>query len=303
MQERQPGWPQSWRGPAALVSCGVAAVALLLVVHPLLQAAEAEGLGASLCRATTSAAARQSALQSIPFEKLDAGAKTKVHSVLSDVAVFRRLPIRVVDCDPELYLFLIQHPDVVVNIWEVLKLSNLKLRQTGPTTYQVAEAVGTLANVEYLYRSRDMHVVYAEGTYNGPWFAKPVRGRALILVKSGYVRETDGRHYIVTRLDAFLRIDHGGAELLTKTFHPLVGRTADMNFIQSVAFLGSLSRTAEVNTQGVQRLASRLSHVRPEHRARLAELAADIAQKANSATLGSTSQPIHVASNEEPAGS
>ena len=254
-------------------------------------------------QANTSAAARKSAVQSIPFDRLDADSQAKVRSVLSSVSVFRRMPIRVVDCDPNLYLFLVRHPDVVVNIWEVLKLSSVKLRETSPDTYRVAEAVGTLANVKFLYRSHDTHVLYAEGKYDGPLFARTVKGRALIVLKSGYVRETNGRYYVTTRLDTFVRIDHGGAELLTKTFQPLMGKTADANFIQTMAFLGSLSRTAEVNSRGVQRLASKLTHIRPEHRDRLAKLAATIAQKSATASVAKPSNPVRIAGTETSPGS
>ena len=45
----------------------------------------------------TSSAARQSAIQSIPFERLDAGARAKVRAVLSDASLFRRMPVKVVE--------------------------------------------------------------------------------------------------------------------------------------------------------------------------------------------------------------
>jgi hypothetical protein len=230
-------------------------------------------------QADTSAAARKSAVQSIPFERLDADAQAKVRAVLSDASVFRRMPAKVVDCDPSLYLFLVQHPDVVANIWEVLRISRLQLRQIEGERYRVVEPAGTEGQIEFLYRSHDTHVIYGEGTYEGPLFARPVRGRTLVVLKSGYVRETNGRHYVTARLDVFLSIDHLPAEILSKAFHPLLGNVADVNFVQSVAFVGSLSRTAELKHRSVQRLAARLEHVEPALRGRLAELAGQIARQ------------------------
>ena len=295
----QLGSASARRSPCRRRCSGLAMIVLLLGVllatDRLASAAGVRKTRTNPRQADTSMAARQNAVRSIPFTQLDDMAKAKVRSVLSDVTVFRRMPVQVIDCDPDLYLFLVRHPDVVVNIWEVLKLGNVKLRQTGNDTYRVVEAIGTLANMEFLYSSPETHVVYAEGIYEGPLFARPVRGRALVVLKSGYVRETNGRYYVTTRLDTFVRIDHGGVELLTKTFHPLVGRTADANFIQSMAFLGSLSRTAEVNGLGVRRLASRLTHVLPENRVRLAELATNIAEKAAATQAGRTPNPIRVA--------
>ena len=250
-------------------------------------------------RATTSRAARDNAVGAIPVEKLDAKSRAKVSSVLSHISLFRRMPIGVVDCDPDLYLFMVRHPDVVVNIWDVLKISRLKLRTAGPQTYQVTDSAGTLATVEFLYRSHDTHLIYAEGSYEGPLAARPLKGRCLIVLKTGYVRETDGRYYITSRLDTFMRLDQGGVELLAKAFHPLVGKVADNNFLQSVAFLGSLSRTAEVNTRGVQLLASKLAYVRPELRQRMAELAADVARKSTAPPASKTADSPRVAARND----
>ena len=196
-------------------------------------------------QATTSREARHSAVTSIPLDKLDASARAKVSSVLSDVSFFRRMPVRVVQCDPDYYLFLVEHPDVVVNIWQVLGINKMQMRQLGPDKYYVTDAAGTTGTVEYLYSSHNTHLIYSEGTYNGPLFARPAQGRGLLILKTGYVREPNGRYYITSRLDAFMQVEHVGAELLTKTFQPLVGRVADINFTYTTGFLGNLSRTAE----------------------------------------------------------
>jgi hypothetical protein len=249
-------------------------------------------------KADTSRQARQDALQSIPLDRLDPQSRAKVSSVLSEAGIFRRMPIRVTQCDPELYLFLVRHPDVVVNIWEVLGITQLKLRQVGPDTFQVADGAGTLSTIQFLYRTPEVHLIYAEGRYDGPLFTKQVRGRGLLLLRTGYVREPDGRYYITNRLDTFLHLKPGGAELLTKTFQPLVGQMADNNFIQTAGFLGSLSRTAEVNRRGVERLAGKLNHVQPGVRRELAEITLRVAQKAADLSAR-TPQPPLVANRPE----
>jgi hypothetical protein len=246
--------------------------------------------------ASTSDAARQDAMKSIPLERLAPEDRAKVNSVLSNVSVFRRMPVKVVDCDPDMYLFLVRHPDVVVNIWEVLKLSKLQLRQTDENQFQITEPSGTVAALRFVYQNHDTHVVYGEGTYEGPLLARPVRGRGVWVLKTGYVRETNGRYYITSRLDCFLAIEPAGAELLTKTVSPLVGKTADNNFAQSVAFVGSLSYTAEVNGRTVRRLAAQLTRVQPEVRARLAELATALSQKSATAAAPQKALRAEVAS-------
>jgi hypothetical protein len=202
---------------------------------------------------------------------------------LTNTSIFRRMPVRVVDCDPDLYLFLVRHPDVVVNIWEIMKVSRMQLRQLDVNRFQLNETAGASVDFRYVYSSHDTHVLYGEGSYTGPLMAKPVTGRGVLVLKCGYIRETNGRYYITSRLDSFLTIEPKGAELIGKTVSPLLGRTADNNFVQTVAFAGSLSRTVEVNSRGVQRLATQLAHVQPRVRTQFADLAANMPQAAASA--------------------
>jgi hypothetical protein len=235
---------------------------------------------AEISQATTSLAARQEAIRSLPLAKLNAQDKAKANSVLSDITVFRRLPVSMIECDPDLYLFFVQHPDVIVNIWEAMKLSELQVRQTTSGAYRVVDTDGTTANFEFIYRSREMNIVYAEGSYTGAFQQRLVKGRALIVLRSGYVQETDGRNYVTSRMEVFLSVDPGAVELVAKTLHPLVGKIVDNNFTQSVAFVGSLSHSAEINSPGVKRLSEKLTHVQPELRRQLADLAESAAKKA-----------------------
>ena len=234
-------------------------------------------------QATSSYAAQQEAKRAIPLDKLDADARRKAVSVLNNVTAYRRLPVRVVSCDPRLYALVVCHPDVVVNIWEVLGISQLKLRQTAAEAFRVDETEGTSAALQFIYHSRSLHVIYGEWTYSGKLFADPVKGRCLAMLRCSCVRDGDGAYYITNRLDGFISVEPGGVELLTKIFHPLIAKTADANFTQTVAFVGSLSRTAEVNARGVQRLSAKLSHVEPDVRKEFAKIAADIGKRAEEA--------------------
>ena len=231
-------------------------------------------------KGTSSREARESAIACIPMDKLDEEARAKVDSVLSETSIFRRLPIKVVQCDPEMYLFLIRHPDVVVDIWNVMGICQLAVRQVDENTFSVVDKTGTRGTAEFLHSSPTTHIIYTEGAFEGPPLTIPARGRTLLVLKSAYVLEPDGRYYVTSRLDAFVRIEHGGVELLTKAFQPMVGRVADVNFLQTAGFMGSLSRTAEMNTRGMERLADKLRMVQPEVRERFVQLSTQVAERA-----------------------
>ncbi len=295
-----PGGPRR-RGRKCLYAPVAAAGLALLAWSGLaasVQAAPAGANGNDAMQGNSSTAARKNAVQSIPFDKLDADARAKVNSIISSAGIYRRLPIRTVNCDPDLYLFLVRHPDVVVNTWEVLGMAQIQLRQTDIDSFHVIEAEGTAATLEFLYHSRDLQIVYGNWTYTGPLLARKINGHCLAILRSSYAKESNGKYYITARMDGFLSVDSGGLELLARTLQPLMVKNVDANFVQTVAFLGSLSKTSEVNPQGMQRFADRLDHVQAETRQQLGDVVISVAQRA-AANAGKTDAPSRVASRAQ----
>jgi hypothetical protein len=247
---------------------------------------------------TSNATARKSAVQSIPFDKLDADSRAKINSVLNAASVFRRLPVRTVNCDPDLYLFIARHPDVVVNIWELLGVAQIELRQTDIDAFRVAEAEGTAASLEYIYHSNDLQIVYGSWTYTGPILARKINGHCLALLRTSYTKDAGGKYYITARMDGFLSVESGAADLLARTLQPLMVKNVDANFIQTVAFLGSLSKTAEVNPQGMTRMADQLSHVQPATRQQFGEVVRSVAQRAAANAAKTDGPTAHTAGRQ-----
>ena len=231
-------------------------------------------------KADTSRAARADAIKSLPLDQLSPAARRKVAAVVNKASVFRRSPVHVGACDPEMYLFLVRHPEVLVNIWEVMGISNVAMKRTGKTTFRAADGAGTLCNVEYLFGDSKKHVIYAEGSYEGPLFKKPIRAKCVLIVRSGYVRAADGRYHVTSRLDMFIKIENPAVELLVKAFQPMVGAVSDTNFSETAAFIARVSRTAERNPEGMKRLAEKLTGLTPEVREKFASLNAKVGEKA-----------------------
>jgi hypothetical protein len=235
--------------------------------------------GADPNRATSSIAARKDALAAIPRDKLTPEQIEKVRSVVNKPSLYRRLPTQVIRCDPDLYLFVMNHPEVLANIWQLMGIEDVVLQPTLDGRFLADDGAGTRGKGEFLYRSFDTHLVYAEGSYDGPMFNKAVDGACLVLLKSGYNREPDGNYYVTVRLDLFVRLDHAGLDFLAKTFQPLVVKVADYNFVATTSFLQSLSRTAEVNPNGMRRLAENLVHLDPAVRSEFIETTALVAER------------------------
>lgn len=235
--------------------------------------------GTVIGQPTSSKAVRAAAIRDIPFQGLTPEARGRISAVVSKPTMYRRMPISVLNADPELFQFLIRQPEVVVNIWQLMGITKVSAKRVGPYTLNATDGIGTQSKVELIYGTPDTHLIFCEGDYEGPLFRKPLRGRCVLLLKTGKSKGDDGAWKVSNRLDVFLQVDHLGVGALTKTFHPLMGKSADINFLESMKFLERLSQTAEKNGKGMERLAYRLDQIDPKSRERFAKLSMQVYQR------------------------
>jgi hypothetical protein len=264
-------WPAMGKARSRLAIWAICLAIILLTASPVAHAEQTA--------ANTSRAAREEALRALPLDKLNRGSRAKAGGVVKNLSIYRRLPAQTIECDPELFAFLMRHPEVVVNIWQVMGITKMQLDRMDSTHYKVADGEGTKGQMEYLYTSPNVSVIYSEGTYDGPLYPRTVRGRCLMLLRSDYRRTASGRPAIVAQLDTFLSVDNLGVEVLARTFQPLIGKAADHNFTETANFVANLSRTAETNEEGLLRIGRKLNRIDAATRERFLELISAVPQK------------------------
>lgn len=240
--------------------------------------------GADATSANSSRAARDEAIRTIPWRQLSPTDRADAQFVVKNASMFRRLPTRVIDCDPDMFTFLVQHPEVIVDVWQVMGISRVKLDRLPDGVYRGSDGAGTTGNLRYLYTNwggpgDNFAVVFADGAYDGQPLLKPIRAQTLMLIQWKAIEETNGRHYITVRADSFVHVEQLGIELVAKTVQPWISRTADQNFIETLTFVSNFSRTAEQNPQGMQRLAMRLTSLDAPTKNELVEICYRTAQR------------------------
>ena len=220
------------------------------------------------------------AIQAIPFDRLTDDAQARIWRIVSQATIYRRLPVARLQSDADMYLFLVRHPEVIVNMWDLMGVTKVNLRRTGDFTFDANDGAGTTGVGELIYGDKETHLVLGEGYYEGAVLKRKIHGRCLIMLKTGYATDAEAKTQITHRLDMFVQLDNIGAELVAKTLQPLVGKSADHNFIETSRFLGQISQAAETRSTGMQHLAGRLTKVEPTVRDRFATLSAEIYSRA-----------------------
>lgn len=264
-------------------------------------ASVAQAAASPLLSVSTTAQNRNESIKAIPFDQMGEQVKARVWRVVSKPSIYRRLPTQTIDCDPDLYVFLVRYPEVLVNIWQLMGVTKVQMKRTGPFSFDASDGVGTTTKVELVYGRPDLHVYYANGFYEGPLLHNRITGRCVIVLRSAYAKQGD-RLLVTVKLDTFVDLDNIGAEIFAKTLHPLIGKTADFNFTETARFMGQVSQASETNGPGMERLAAKLSNVDPAVRQSFAQYTDVVYQRAVLRRAARAPLPASAATYTAPSG-
>ncbi len=222
---------------------------------------------------TSSRTQRKQAVARIPYDRIDPAVARKVADVVQSAAIYRQLPVTTIQSDPDLYLTLLRYPEIIISTWQLMGVTQMDARRVAPFTLNSSDGAGTTTQAELIYGDPHLNIYYAEGEYEGPMLFRKVTGKCVIVVESRYVLGPGGQPTVTSRMNVFLQIDNLAASLIAKTIHPLVGTTADHNFVETMKFAEKLSETTGRNGPGVQRMAERLNGIQPDVRQRFVDVA------------------------------
>lgn len=261
---RRQAAPRRWLDAAGALVFWLAGAAMVAATEP--------------AGASTSATAQADARRSVPLAKIDPAYRAQVAEVLADPSLFRRMPTNVIDCDPDLFTYFAENPEALVEIWRTLGVSQCRLTRTGERTFDVSDGAGTTGKLVVVEQTcepgaQNRVVMFVEGSYEGKPFQRPVSATCVLVLTSGSMEETNGRRYVASRLDAFIKLDRMSLELVAKAVHPLVGQTADRNFADTLSFVSNFSYTAEHRPETIAKLAEEVEQLDRPRRDELARLA------------------------------
>jgi len=201
---------------------------------------------------------RLQTVNSLPYHQLNAQTKEKISDILAKPNIYRRLPVTAINADPDYFRFLVRYPEVIVNIWQMMGVTKMATDRIGPYTVDTDDGAGTLSSLELVYGSDNLHIFYGSGSYEGPILKRKLRGKAVLVLRSETSKDSNGNPISTSQLDIFLKVENATAGLIAKTIQPLVGTTADHNFVESLKFVERLNETTSKNGPGVQKMGQKL---------------------------------------------
>lgn len=247
----RPNFHSIWRSKIAFAIL-VGFVAMVVSGVGILEANDKSTSGSS------SKSLRKQTVNSIPLQALNAQAREKIVDILKKPSIYRQLPVTSINADPDYFRFLVRYPEVVVNIWQLMGITNMTTERTGPFTVTTNDGAGTVSQLELVYGTDNLHIFFGEGSYEGPIFKRKLTGKCVLVLKTESKFDEAGKPVATSQLDVFLKIENATAGLIAKTIQPIVGSTADHNFVESLKFVQRLNETTSKNGPGVQRMGKKL---------------------------------------------
>ena len=223
-------------------------------------------------KGTSSDKVKKTAISELQLDRLTPQNRARVQSLLDEVGYFRRLPTTVFAADPDVYQFFIRYPDVAVSIWRVMGISEMKMWQTGPSEYEGDSGDGSTGTIDVVYRSAEENILICDGQYQSPILKKPIKARSLVVLKTSFIKETDGTIYVTHRADMYVAFPSQTVESVAKVLSPLTGTMADRTFTEMSLFLRMMSLAMTRRPNWVDQIAGQLEGVQELRKQQLREV-------------------------------
>jgi hypothetical protein len=236
----------------------------------------------------SSRAARSDAVRSIPISRLPRNLQGSVREVVEKPSFFRRMPTQQIECDPEVFRFLVRRPEVMVNIWQIMGITNVSAERVSPFAFVANDGVGTQCRCDLIFATDNIHIYFGEGDYDGSMTPRGVTGNCVCVLRTQNAQNSAGETVVRGTMDVFLKLDNFGADILAKSVAPFVGKTADFNFVETAKFISQISQVCVLSPMGAKTLASKLTNVQPTVQQEFARVVARVAARRMNSIYGTS---------------
>jgi hypothetical protein len=207
-------------------------------------------VAAGLC---VSAAAAAAPVLSIPA-RVAPGARVQLEGVTKDPLVTTRVEGPEHAMRPEVFEYLLDHPDFASHVSRALGLARYKIWRAGDDLW-LDDGWGTRGTFELVYAARGVRLYLARGAFDQR-FLPEVRGEAVAVFEYQFKPDGPGRTLVASAASGYLQVDNAILRSLGKMAAPFVQSKADKETGQLLRVFARVSRAIEENPAEVYRKVS-----------------------------------------------
>jgi hypothetical protein len=162
------------------------------------------------------AAEQAAASRWISVERLPVHVRDGVRRVLEHPTLETRGPTEFFRGSPELYHWLLDHPDRGVSMWRRLGAKCMDITDRGGGRFGWTDGQGTDIHWETVYRGPQVRIWYAEGEGRPGPALGTIKVRAVAVLRYQLTTDARGRTVIKHQADLFLQTDSKAVALVAK---------------------------------------------------------------------------------------
>jgi hypothetical protein len=208
----------------------------------------------------------------IPYGKMSSNAQARAAHILDNVSQYRRMPSLQYPINPNIYQYLINHPDVAISSWRVMGISTLQMWQTSEFEYKAKATDGSTGTADILWRDGNQCLFIVEGKYQSPLLPGSIEASALVWLQFRFVKGEDGSLLVNQQVETFLYFPSTAIDAIAKLTSRLTSSILDRNVFEVSLYARMMTKAAEKEPQWIEQLAQRLDGVPPQRRRELASI-------------------------------
>jgi hypothetical protein len=144
---------------------------------------------------------------------------------------------------PEVFEFLLNHPEFAAKVTRVLKVARYRIWREADGLH-LDDGWGAVGRFDVVYASGGTRVMYARGVYQKR-LLPDIHGEAVVMIGYGVRRNPDGTSTIAANVTGFVKLDSGFLSMATRLATPLARAKADREAKLLVKVFAKVIRAAE----------------------------------------------------------
>jgi hypothetical protein len=177
----------------------------------------------------------------IPIQKVAGGQRETVRQILDKPTLSARSQPETFPGNPEVYRYLLDHPDRAVVSWRRLGAKCVSIQARGNQQFSWADENGSEVTWQTVLSQPELRVWFAEGKVKPGPMLPLVPVKVVVVLRYHEVLMPDGKPGLKHQTEMAIHTDSKTALLVTKMLGPSAQRMAEQGLGQFQFFFGGLS--------------------------------------------------------------
>jgi len=190
----------------------------------------------------------------LPLRQIPADVRESVRQILQHPTLFGHGPSESFGGDPELYRWLLDHPDRAMIAWRRLGAPCTEITNVGAGYFASNDGRGDEVRWRSVFENGTLRVWFAEGRVRPAPLLPSVPVRAVILMRHGKRPDGPDRTVLYHQADIYVQVDSKTAALVVKMLGPSLPRLAEEGLRQIEMFYSALVWYCDQHPERTQKL-------------------------------------------------